>query len=175
MGCPVIDSHVHLGTAGVPLGPADPAASFARWRTRAAAVGIHRAVLMALRCELTRQQRRGLPGGRDPALVCVHQRNHRPGRWELVAAAHSRGACGIAHWSDGPATGKWRLGARTAYRLFDPGGDVDRVVHLAAPPRGGSFRIVVCRRLAGPEAADGTLVRSPTSLPIRPCAVLTSE
>jgi predicted TIM-barrel fold metal-dependent hydrolase len=136
----VVDSHVHLGTAGVPLGPADPEQSFALWRTRAAAVGIHHAVLMAAPV--------GTYAAANDAVAAIARRE--PGNWlwyvfvnpatdrgrvgELVAAAHARGACGIkVHWSDGPATDEVALAASRFSMpvLYDPGGDVGRVVHLA--------------------------------------------
>jgi len=52
----------------------------------------------------------------------------------MVAAAHARGACGIkVHWSDGPATDEVALAAERHQMpvLFDPGGDVQLVCHLA--------------------------------------------
>jgi len=137
----IVDSHVHVGTAGVPLGPADPATSFAVWRSRAATVGISRAVLMAAPV--------GDYAAANRAVARLARRE--PGRWlwyvfinadadrgqvaSLVADAHARGACGIkVHWSDGPATDEVGLAAARFGMpvLFDPGGDVQLVCHLAA-------------------------------------------
>lgn len=140
MGYPVVDSHVHLGTAGVPLGPADPEESFALWRSRAAAVGIHRAVLMAPPVRTYAAANRAVAGlaGRDPGswlwYVFVNAATDRGHIGEVVAAAHARGACGIkVHWSDGLATDEVALAASRFSMpvLFDPGGDVQHVVHLA--------------------------------------------
>lgn len=136
----VIDSHVHVGTAGVPLGPPSPEESLELWSARAASVGIRRAVLMAAPVRTY--------GAANAAVARIVAR--APDRWlwyvfvnpvldrgrvpEIVASAHSRGACGIkVHWSDGTATDEV---ARTAARhrmpvLFDPGGDVECVARLA--------------------------------------------
>jgi len=135
----IIDSHVHFGTAGVPLGPRDAAASFALWRKRAAAVGISRGVLMAAPVSsyaaanrAVAEQAGGVPGWLW--YVFVNPVADRGRVDAVVAAAHARGACGIkVHWSDGPATDEV---ARAAERhrmpvLFDPGGDVPRVAYLA--------------------------------------------
>ena len=174
MGCPVIDSHVHLGTAGVPLGPADPAASFARWRTRAAAVGIHRAVLMAapVRTYAAANNAVAAIAGREPDrwlwFVFINATTDRGRVGELVAAAHSRGACGIkVHWSDGPATDEVALAASRFGMpvLFDPGGDVDRVVHLAVRHPGVAWIVPHLSSFADDWRAQkrliGTLVRQP--------------
>lgn len=136
----IVDSHVHLGTAGVPLGPRDPRDSFALWTARAQAAGIRGAVLMAA------------PAGRYAAAnrAVAEIASRTPGEWlwyvfinpaadqgrvaDIVAAAHRRRASGIkVHWSDGPATDEV---ARVAARhrmpvLFDPGGDIPRIAHLA--------------------------------------------
>ncbi|WP_457946088.1 amidohydrolase family protein [Pseudarthrobacter sp. alpha12b] len=136
----IVDSHVHLGTAGVPLGPADPAASFALWRKRAAAVGISGAVLMAAPVGTYAAANRAVSmlAGKEPGrwlwYVFVNPVADRGRVDAVVAAAHSRGACGIkVHWSDGPATDEVALAAERHRMpvLFDPGGDVQRVVSLA--------------------------------------------
>jgi uncharacterized protein len=136
----IVDSHVHVGTAGVPLGPVDPETSFALWRNRAAAAGISQAVLMAA------------PVGSYSAAnrTVADLAEQEPGKWlwyvfvnpvsdrgrvgALVAAAHLRGACGIkVHWSDGRATDEVALAAERHRMpvLFDPRGDVQLVTHLA--------------------------------------------
>jgi predicted TIM-barrel fold metal-dependent hydrolase len=136
----IVDSHVHLGTAGVPLGPADPETSFALWRARAAAVGIQRAVLMAAPVGAYADANRavaelaGRGRGRWLWYVFVNAAADRGRVGTLVAAAHARGACGIkVHWSDGPATDEVAAAASrfTMPVLFDPGGDVQRVAYLA--------------------------------------------
>ncbi|WP_162239810.1 amidohydrolase family protein [Arthrobacter sp. Leaf137] len=135
-----MDSHVHIGTSGVPLGPAGPAANFALWRKRAAAVGIRRAVLMAapvgsyaaanrMVATLARQA-----PDRWLWYVFVNAATERGLVGDVVAEAHARGACGIkVHWSDGPATDEVGVAAQRHRMpvLFDPGGDVQRVVDLA--------------------------------------------
>lgn len=140
MNYEVIDSHVHVGTAGVPLGPPTPEGSLALWSTRAASVGIRRAVLMAAPV--------GTYDAANRAVADVAAR--RPDKWlwyvfvnpvedrgrvqEIVSAAHSRSACGIkVHWSDGMATDEVARAAALHRMpvLFDPGGDVERVAHLA--------------------------------------------
>lgn len=136
----VVDSHVHVGTAGVPLGPADASASFALWRTRAAAVGIHRAVLMAAPLGSYAPANRAVArlAGREPGMwlwyVFVNASADKGRVGPIVAAAHARGACGIkVHWSDGLATDEVALAASRFNMpvLFDPGGDVECVVQLA--------------------------------------------
>ncbi|MGN7200837.1 amidohydrolase family protein [Arthrobacter sp. SAFR-044] len=136
----IVDSHVHLGTAGVPLGPAGPAASFALWRKRAAAVGIFRGVLMAAPVGSYAEANRAVAqlAAREPGgwlwYVFVNPVADRGRVDAMVAAAHARGACGIkVHWSDGPATDEVALTAERHRMpvLFDPGGDVQRVCHLA--------------------------------------------
>jgi len=136
----IVDSHVHIGTSGVPLGPAGPAANFALWRRRAAAVGIHRAVLMAAPVGAYAAANRMVAGlaGRNPDrwlwYVFVNAAADRGRVGALVAEAHARGACGIkVHWSDGPATDEVGLAADRHRMpvLFDPGGDVQQVTHLA--------------------------------------------
>ncbi|MDQ1054915.1 putative TIM-barrel fold metal-dependent hydrolase [Arthrobacter sp. SORGH_AS 212] len=136
----IVDSHVHVGTAGVPLGPAHSDANFALWRKRAAGVGIHRAVLMAapvgdysaanrMVAALARQA-----PGRWLWYVFVNAVTERGRVADVVAEAHARGACGIkVHWSDGPATDEVGIAAQRHRMpvLFDPGGDVQRVVDLA--------------------------------------------
>lgn len=137
----IVDSHVHVGTAGVPLGPAGAEESFRLWRTRAAAAGISRAVLMAAPvgnyatannavAQLVRREP-------DTLLwyVFVNAVADRGRVGDVVAAAHARRACGIkVHWSDGMATDEVAAAARRHGMpvLFDPGGDVDRVSHLTA-------------------------------------------
>lgn len=137
----IVDSHVHVGTAGVPLGPADPAASFALWRSRAAAVGIHRAVLMAAPVRTYAAANRSVAelARREPSkwlwYVFVNAVADRGRVADVVAAARARGACGIkVHWSDGMATDEVALTARRHRMpvLFDPGGDVQWAAHLAA-------------------------------------------
>lgn len=140
MTCRIVDSHVHWGTAGVPLGPTGPAESFALWRTRAAAAGIHRAVLMAapVRTYAAANHAVAAVARREPGnwlwYVFVNAVTERGHIGEVVGDAHARRACGIkVHWSDGMATDEV---ARAAERhnmpvLFDPGGDVQRVVQLA--------------------------------------------
>jgi predicted TIM-barrel fold metal-dependent hydrolase len=136
----IVDSHVHVGTAGVPLGPADPETSFTLWRTRASAVGISRAVLMAapVGTYAAANRRVATLAGRAPDrwlwYVFIHADADRGRVGELVAAAHARGACGIkVHWSDGPATDEVALAAGRHHMpvLFDPGGDVQLVTNLA--------------------------------------------
>jgi len=136
----IVDSHVHVGTAGVPLGPADPAASFALWRRRAAAVGIYRAVLMAAPVGAYAAANRTVASlaGRAPRqwlwYVFVNATEDRGRVGTIVAEAHGRGACGIkVHWSDGPATDEVGLAAERHRMpvLFDTGGDVEQVVWLA--------------------------------------------
>lgn len=136
----IVDSHVHVGTAGVPLGPADPETSFAGWRTRAAAVGISRAVLMAAPVGTYAAANRTVAAlaGREPGrwlwYVFINADADRGHVGEVVAAAHSRGACGIkVHWSDAPATDEVALaaGRHRMPVLFDPRGDVQLVAHLA--------------------------------------------
>lgn len=136
----IVDSHVHVGTAGVPLGPADASTSFTLWRTRAAAVGIHRAVLMAAPVGAYAEANHAVAGlaeqepGRWFWYVFVNAATDRGRVGAVVADAHARGACGIkVHWSDGPATDEVALAADRHQMpvLFDPGGDVQRVLHLA--------------------------------------------
>lgn len=136
----IVDSHVHLGTAGVPLGPTDPEQSFALWRTRAAGVGIHRAVLMAAPVGTYAAANRAAAGlaGREPGkwlwYVFVNPATDQGRVGEVVAAAVERHACGIkVHWSDGMATEEVALAASRFSMpvLFDPGGDVEHVIHLA--------------------------------------------
>ena len=136
----VVDSHVHVGTAGVPLGPSDPESSFDLWRTRAAAVGIHRAVLMAAPVGSYASANRAVArlAGQEPGkwlwYVFVNAAADQGRIGEIVAAAHASGACGIkVHWSDGLATDEVALAASrfSLPVLFDPGGDVECVVHLA--------------------------------------------
>jgi predicted TIM-barrel fold metal-dependent hydrolase len=137
----IVDSHVHVGTAGVPLGPADPETSFAVWQSRAAAVGIHRAVLMPAPVGAYAAANRAVGGlaRRDPGkwlwYVFVNAMADRGRVAAVVAAAHAHGACGIkVHWSDGMATDEVALAA-ARFRmpvLFDPRGDVQVVARLAA-------------------------------------------
>lgn len=136
----VIDAHVHLGTAGVPLGPPNPAASWSLWRARAAAAGIRRAVLMAAPVGAYASANRAVADaaaqGRGQWLwyVFVNPVLDRGRVQDIVDSAHGRRACGIkVHWSDGMATDEV---ARAAQRhrmpvLFDPGGDVECVERLA--------------------------------------------
>lgn len=140
MSVQVVDSHVHLGTAGVPLGPADPQKSFALWRARAAAAGIHRAVLMAapVRSYAASNKAVAAIARREPGnwlwYVFINAATDRGRVAELVAAAHLRHACGIkVHWSDAMATDEVAMAAERHNMpvLFDPGGDMDRVSHLA--------------------------------------------
>ena len=136
----IVDSHVHVGTAGVPLGPAYPESSFALWRSRAAAVGIRKAVLMAAPVG-TYEAANGAVAdlaGQKPGTwlwyVFVNPAADRGRVGALVAAAHSRGACGIkVHWSDAMATDEVAAAAERHRMpvLFDPGGDVQRVAYLA--------------------------------------------
>lgn len=136
----IVDSHVHVGTAGVPLGPADPETSFTLWRTRASAAGITRAVLMAapVGTYAAANSRVATLARREPSrwlwYVFINADADRGRVGELVAAAHARGACGIkVHWSDGPATDEVALAASRHQMpvLFDPRGDVPLVAHLA--------------------------------------------
>jgi predicted TIM-barrel fold metal-dependent hydrolase len=136
----IVDSHVHVGTAGVPLGPADQETSFALWRTRAAAVGISRAVLMAAPVGTYAAANRAVAdlARQEPGTwlwyVFVNPVADRGRVGALVAAAHSRGACGIkVHWSDGPATDEVALAASRFQMpvLFDPRGEMQIVTHLA--------------------------------------------
>lgn len=136
----IVDSHVHVGTSGVPLGPADPETSFSVWRSRAAAAGIRRAVLLAAPVGAYAEANRAVArlAAKEPGrwlwYVFVNAAADRGRVGAAVSAAHARGACGIkVHWSDGPATDEV---ARAAERhrmpvLFDPGGDVQRVTYLA--------------------------------------------
>lgn len=136
----ILDSHVHLGTAGVPLGPRDPRDSFALWTARAKAAGIRGAVLMAA------PQGNYAAANRTVADIA----RSTPGMWlwyvfvnpdfdqgrvaDIVAAAQRQQAAGIkVHWSDGPATdevaraaARWRMPV-----LFDPGGDIACITNLA--------------------------------------------
>lgn len=136
----IVDSHVHVGTGGVPVGPRDPAASFSLWRARATTAGIRAAVLMAapVGTYATANQTVAKLTRRTPGVwfwyVFINPVTDRGRVGELVASAHSRGASGIkVHWSDGAATDEVARAA-TRYRmpvLFDPGGDTGRVRHLA--------------------------------------------
>lgn len=136
----VIDSHVHVGTAGVPLGPADPETSFAQWQARAAAAGISGAVLMAAPVRTYAAANRAVAelAGRDPGkwlwYVFVNPARDRGRVGAVVAAAVGHHACGIkVHWSDAMATDEV-ADAAERHRLpvlFDPGGDVQRVAYLA--------------------------------------------
>ncbi|MET3771796.1 amidohydrolase family protein [Arthrobacter nitrophenolicus] len=137
----IVDSHVHVGTAGVPLGPADPETSFAVWRSRAAAVGISRAVLMAAPVGSYAAANRAVArlAQREPSnwlwYVFVNAVADRGHVGAVVAAAHTHGACGIkVHWSDGMATDEVALAASRFGMpvLFDPRGDVQVVARLAA-------------------------------------------
>lgn len=136
----IVDSHVHVGTAGVPRGPADLETSFAVWRTRASAVGISRAVLMAAPVGTYAAANRRVAelAGSEPGkwlwYVFINPDADRGRVEDLVAAAHARGACGIkVHWSDGMATDEVALAAERHHMpvLFDPRGDVQLVSHLA--------------------------------------------
>lgn len=136
----IVDSHVHLGTAGVPLGPAGDRESFALWRSRAAGVGIHRAVVMAapVRTYAAANRTVAAAARREPLrwlwYVFVNPVADRGRIGEVVAAAHRNHACGIkVHWSDGMATAEVAAAAERHNMpvLFDPGGDVQRVYHLA--------------------------------------------
>lgn len=136
----IVDSHVHVGTASAPLGPADPETSFALWRTRAAAVGIHRAVLMAAPVRAYADANRGVAelAGRERRrwlwYVFINPERDRGRVGTLVSAAHARGACGIkVHWTDGHATDEVARAAERHHMpvLFDPGGDVQGVAYLA--------------------------------------------
>lgn len=140
MGYEIIDSHVHLGTAGVPLGPQDPEKSIARWAVRAAEVGIRRAVLMAAPVKSYAAANNAVAeiAARAPErwlwYVFINPVTEQGRIPEIVAAARSRGACGIkVHWSDGLATDEVARGAARHHMpvLFDPGGDVQSVARLA--------------------------------------------
>ncbi|MET1087154.1 MAG: amidohydrolase family protein [Arthrobacter sp.] len=170
----VVDSHVHLGTAGLPLGPADPEQSFALWRTRAAAVGIHSAVLMAAPVGTYAAANRAVArlAGREPGkwlwYVFVNAATDRGHVGDIVAAAHARGACGIkVHWSDGMATDEVALAAQRHSMpvLFDPGGDVGCAVHLAVRHPRVSWIVPHLSSFADDWRAQkrliGTLVRVP--------------
>lgn len=136
----IVDSHVHLGTAGVPLGPRDPKESFALWTARAEAAGIRGAVLMAAPVGSYAAANRTVAdiADRTPGKVLwyvfINSAADQGRVADIVAAAHRRRAAGIkVHWSDGPATDEV---ARAAARhrmpvLFDPGGDISRVSYLA--------------------------------------------
>ncbi|WP_082046283.1 amidohydrolase family protein [Arthrobacter sp. L77] len=136
----IIDSHVHVGTAGVPLGPPDYRKSFDLWVTRAATVGVHRAVLLAAPVGTYAAANSVVANLVEGAptkwlwYVFVNAARDRDGIHEIVRVAHSRGACGIkVHWSDGVATDEVAHAAFHHHMpvLFDPGGDIDIVAYLA--------------------------------------------
>lgn len=170
----IIDSHVHLGTGGVPLGPRGAQRSLALWEARASAAGIRRAVLMAA------------PVGSYAAanLEVARVAAADPGRWlwyvfinpirdrgrvlEIVAANSARGACGIkVHWSDGPATDEI---AEAAARhrmpvLYDPGGHVEHVAQLAERHRQVAWIIPHLSSFADKWTAQKALIELLARLP----------
>ena len=96
----IVDSHVHLGTTGVPWVRQNPEKSIARWAARATEAGIHRAVLMAapVKSYAVANNTVAEIAARAPEqwlwYVFINPVTDRGRIAEIVAAAHSRGACG---------------------------------------------------------------------------------
>lgn len=170
----IIDSHVHLGTGGVALGPRGTQRSLALWKARASTAGIHRAVLMAApvgsytSANLEVARVAAADPGRWLWYVFINPIRDRGRIQQIVAANAALGACGIkVHWSDAPVTDE--IAQAAAHHrmpvLYDPGGHVQHVAQLAERHRQVTWIVPHLSSFADKWTAQKALIELLVRLP----------